>query len=139
MDRSRKNRSGAPEKTGGKSPRAPRSLGVSDEGLRMLVERHLDGVLLVVKGGETPYPIIQAALRKVGEVGGTLLGVVLNNVTIDRLAYHGYYSKSYAANEEWEKGGTPEDEPKRPRLRPIKVRKKGSDDVDDKDVRVSGA
>jgi capsular exopolysaccharide synthesis family protein len=53
-----------------------------------------EGVVFVVHGGKTPYPVVQRAARKITDVHGTILGIVLNNVEADRSGYY-YYGKRY--------------------------------------------
>ena len=55
----------------------------------------VDGVLLVVKGGETPKEAVQRTKRLLQEVHAHLIGVLLNNVDVNSADYH-YYSKYYA-------------------------------------------
>ncbi|NLT68455.1 MAG: CpsD/CapB family tyrosine-protein kinase, partial [Acidobacteria bacterium] len=55
----------------------------------------VDGVLLVVKGGETPKEAVQRTKRLLQEVHAQLIGVLLNNVDVNSADYH-YYSKYYA-------------------------------------------
>jgi Mrp family chromosome partitioning ATPase len=61
----------------------------------------VDAVVLVVKGGETPRELVQLAHGNILNVGGHVIGVVLNN--LDLHADHGYYSyysyETYGARE----------------------------------------
>lgn len=59
-----------------------------------LLSAMVDGAVLVVKAGATPYPLVERALDAVGR--NKALGVVLNRTT-GRAAsdYYGYYSYSY--------------------------------------------
>jgi capsular exopolysaccharide synthesis family protein len=59
-----------------------------------LLSAMVDGAVLVVKAGATPYPLVERALDAVGR--NKALGVVLNR-TMGRAAsdYYGYYSYSY--------------------------------------------
>ena len=54
----------------------------------------VDGVILVARGGMTPYPVVERARKKIEDVHGRVLGVLLNNVELDETGYYGYY-KSY--------------------------------------------
>lgn len=105
----------------------------------LIVAPWADGLVLVVRGGETPYPLVQQALRKVREVGAQVLGVVLNNVELERVSYQGYYQRQYRY-EDREPAGE-EQRPRRravqARLRPVKPDSKEQTDAQDKDVRVS--
>lgn len=49
-----------------------------------------DGVVLVVKSGETPYPVVERARKKIEEVQGRILGVTLNHVEFEHLRYVSY-------------------------------------------------
>lgn len=53
-----------------------------------------DGVVFVVHGNKTPYPLAQRASRKIRDVQGTILGVALNNVEPERGGYY-YYGQRY--------------------------------------------
>ncbi len=54
----------------------------------------VDGVVLVVKGGETPKEAVQRTKRLLQEVHAHLLGTLLNNVDVRSADYY-YYSKYY--------------------------------------------
>jgi exopolysaccharide transport family protein len=53
-----------------------------------------DGVVFITHGGKTPYPVVERATRKIRDVQGTILGVVLNNLEADRGGYY-YYHQRY--------------------------------------------
>jgi capsular exopolysaccharide synthesis family protein len=56
----------------------------------------VDGVLLVVRLGETPRARAQDAVRQLRSVGANLLGIVLNAVPLTRSrSSSGYYSEDY--------------------------------------------
>jgi capsular exopolysaccharide synthesis family protein len=57
-----------------------------------------DGVVLVVKGGETARGAVLHAKRMIQGVGGRLLGTLLNNVDV-RSADYRYYSGGYSYGE----------------------------------------
>jgi capsular exopolysaccharide synthesis family protein len=50
----------------------------------------VDAVLLVVNGGVTPSPMVERTCRKIEQVNGNLIGVVLNNVLPEGSTYYGY-------------------------------------------------
>ncbi len=52
----------------------------------------VDGVILVAHGGETPYPVIERARKKIEAVHGRILGVLLNKVDLDGSRYYGYHN-----------------------------------------------
>jgi len=56
-----------------------------------------DGVILVIKGGETPRPPIQRALQQLSKLDTKLLGVVLNGMDFKKgkYYYHYYYKYHY--------------------------------------------
>ncbi|RJQ49663.1 MAG: polysaccharide biosynthesis tyrosine autokinase [Desulfobacteraceae bacterium] len=54
---------------------------------------HTDGVLLVIRAGETPRPLIQNALGQLHSVKAPILGAVLNGVNTGR--YGSYYYQYY--------------------------------------------
>ncbi len=53
----------------------------------------VEGTILVVKGGSTPREMVRRAELYVSDVGGRLIGVVLNNIDLRREGY--YYSSAY--------------------------------------------
>jgi polysaccharide biosynthesis transport protein len=54
----------------------------------------VDGVILVIKGGETPKEAVQRTKHLLQEVHAHIIGTMLNNVDIRSADYH-YYSKYY--------------------------------------------
>jgi capsular exopolysaccharide synthesis family protein len=54
-----------------------------------------DGVVLVIKGGETPKPAVLRTKRLLQEVHAHLIGTLLNSVDVHSADYY-YYSKYYA-------------------------------------------
>ena len=61
----------------------------------LVISGWVDGVVLVVRGGHTPYPLVQGACRRIQEVKGKLLGIALNDVAADSRYY---YSKGAKAS-----------------------------------------
>lgn len=89
----------------------PPVMAVSDP---LVLAAAADGVLLVVRGGETPYQQVKQANKKLAEVGGKVVGVLLNNVQPDGLGrYDGY--EDYGAYVEEPVEGEPMPEPSVPR------------------------
>lgn len=76
---------------------APPITGVSDASLLV---REMDGTLLVIQHRKHPKAVSNRAKAMIQNVGGNLIGVVLNNINISRdysYYYYGhYYSYSYA-------------------------------------------
>ena len=50
----------------------------------LVLMQHTDGVAFVVKGGDTPHPVVNRAVRKINSVHGRILGAVLNNLDAER-------------------------------------------------------
>jgi len=72
---------------------APPLLPVTDS---VLLSRLVDGVILVVRGEDTPRHVAQEARSKLLKVGAKILGVVLNDVDFERGDYYYYYRDSYS-------------------------------------------
>jgi capsular exopolysaccharide synthesis family protein len=76
---------------------SPPITGVSDASL---LAREMDGVLLVIQHRKHPKAVSNRARAMIENVGGNLVGVVLNNINISKdysYYYYGhYYSYSYA-------------------------------------------
>jgi polysaccharide biosynthesis transport protein len=70
----------------------PPLLGLADAAI---VSRYTDGVILIVKQGNTPMPLLREAQDAVQRGQGRLLGVVLNSVDHRTDRYY-YYSKRYS-------------------------------------------
>ena len=79
---------------------SPPIMGVTDASI---LASEVDGVLLVVQYRKYPRIISSRAKRMIENVGGNLLGVVLNNINILRddyyYYYHSYYSHYYQSDE----------------------------------------
>lgn len=74
---------------------APPLLNVADG---RILSTMVEGVILVVKGGATPREMVRRAEIYISEVGGHLIGVVLNDVDLrrDSYYYHSGYEYSYS-------------------------------------------
>lgn len=59
-----------------------------------IISTYVDGVILVVTQKITKMPDLQAAAVNIKQVGGKLLGVVLNQIKLDKYGSK-YYSKYY--------------------------------------------
>jgi len=85
---------------------SPPIMGVTDASI---LASEVDGVLLVVQYRKYPRIISSRAKRMIENVGGNILGVILNNINILRddyyYYYHSYYSHYYQSDE-----SKPEDE-----------------------------
>jgi Mrp family chromosome partitioning ATPase len=78
-------------------------MGVSDASI---LASEVDAVLLVIQYRKYPRTISTRARRIIENVGGRVLGVVLNNINIMRDDYYYYYHPDYTDN------SPDEDEPK---------------------------
>ncbi|MGD9874792.1 MAG: GumC family protein [Kiritimatiellia bacterium] len=80
---------------------SPPVMGVSDASILV---SEMDAVLLVIQYRKYPKMISSRAKQIIENVGGKLIGVVLNNINIMRddyyYYYHSYYSHYYAPGEE---------------------------------------
>jgi len=87
---------------------SPPIVGVSDSSI---LASEVDGVLLVVQYRKYPRIVSTRAKRMIEQVGGHLMGVVLNNINIMRddsyYYYHSYYSQYYTRSEETGKSPKP--------------------------------
>jgi succinoglycan biosynthesis transport protein ExoP len=71
---------------------APPIIGVSDASLLV---REMDGVLLVVQHRKYPKGVSARAKDTVENMGGKIVGVVLNSINVSR-DYSSYYYQSYS-------------------------------------------
>ena len=84
---------------------SPPIMGVSDSSI---IASEVDGVMLVVQYRKYPRQMSSRAKRLIENVGGTLVGVVLNNINIlrdDSYYYYSSYYSHYASSNEEEPGG----------------------------------
>ena len=72
---------------------SPPIMGVTDASI---LASEVDGVLLVVQYRKYPRMISSRAKRMIENVGGNILGVVLNNINILRDDYYYYYHSYYS-------------------------------------------
>jgi succinoglycan biosynthesis transport protein ExoP len=63
----------------------------------VVLSRQADGVLLVVRAGKTERDEARRSAKKIRDVGGEIVGVVLNEADVDRRS--GYYYKYYGYGE----------------------------------------
>jgi len=73
---------------------SPPLLNVSDS---RILATLVEGVVLVVKGGETPRELAQRAHAYISDVGARVIGAVLNNIDLHRDEYSYYQAYSYDA------------------------------------------
>ncbi len=60
-----------------------------------ILSRLVDAVIITIHGGRTHRDVCKRAIEVVQNVGGHILGVILNNVNIYRASYYDYYYYSY--------------------------------------------
>jgi succinoglycan biosynthesis transport protein ExoP len=68
----------------------------------VLISTMVDGVLLVVHGGKSSRHIVRRSKQLLSDVGAKVLGVVLNNVSLqshDYYYYQSYYGRKYYSKE----------------------------------------
>lgn len=78
----------------------PPVLAVTDS---VILSRYVDGVVLVVRGANTPRKVVHDAKNRLLNVGARMLGVILNDVNIkggDYYYYNRYYYSYYFADEQ---------------------------------------
>ena len=80
---------------------APPILGLADS---LILSRQVDGVMLVVKAGETTRENFKISMKRLGQVQAPVLGVVLNAVDLEnpQYAYYASYYYNYQENAEVE-------------------------------------
>lgn len=61
----------------------------------VVISPHVDGVILVARGGKSPKKAIKSAAARLWNVGAKILGVVLNDVDLERPEYSYYYRDYY--------------------------------------------
>ncbi len=61
----------------------------------VLLSRVVDGVIMVIRGQKTEQNIARDACNKITQVGGKILGVILNGVDVKKGKHHYYYKDSY--------------------------------------------
>jgi polysaccharide biosynthesis transport protein len=58
----------------------------------VVLSKHADGVILVVKAGKTLRDDVTRSVRQVIDVGGSLVGVILNELDLDQRRSYYYYN-----------------------------------------------
>jgi capsular exopolysaccharide synthesis family protein len=87
---------------------SPPIMGVTDASI---LASEVDGVLLVVQYRKYPRMISTRAKRMIENVGGNILGVVLNNINILRDDYYYYYHPYYSHYDQSDESKPPEEIP----------------------------
>lgn len=70
---------------------APPVLSVTDA---QIVSTNVDGTILVVRANKTEKAAVKEAVRLIKQVGGHIIGTVLNDVEVKGSGYYGYYGYS---------------------------------------------
>lgn len=94
-----------------------------------VLSTQVDGVVLVVRFGETGRDAVRRAAKHVLDVGGRLIGVILNDIDTTQKGYRGYYGGYYYQSEY---GADEEEVARGVADRKEKDRGKGGDTGDDK-------
>ncbi len=81
---------------------APPILSVTDT---IVLNRLVDGIVLVVAAGHTKKEVIGKALRSIDKIDGNLLGILMSKVNLKKNRYYGYYHYGYTYGEEQKKKG----------------------------------
>jgi Mrp family chromosome partitioning ATPase len=55
----------------------------------------VDGVVIVIKSGETPRFPIREAIEQLSEVDARIVGAILNNIDFENRSYYYHYYKHY--------------------------------------------
>jgi len=85
---------------------SPPLIGFADA---LVLSRLVDGTVLVVRSEQTPRPSARHAMDLLRQVGGRILGVVVNDVQVERGSYYyGKYSYYQYYNKYYEYGSSPE-------------------------------
>jgi len=58
----------------------------------LILSTIVDSVILIVNGGKSSWESVNRARQELSSVGANVFGVVLNDVAVNHLPYHGYYS-----------------------------------------------
>ena len=61
----------------------------------LLLAPQIDGVMLIVKAGQTNRKMVKKAVEQIRTAKANLIGVILNQVDVKREGYYKYYSKYY--------------------------------------------
>ena len=85
---------------------APPILGLADS---LILSRQVDGVVMVVKAGETTRENFKISMKRLGQVQAPVLGLVLNAVDLENPQYAYYASYYYNYQENAEVDQEPED------------------------------
>lgn len=67
---------------------APPVLSVTDA---QIVSTNVDGTILVVRANKTEKAAVKEAVRLIKQVGGHIIGTILNDVEVKGSGYYGYY------------------------------------------------
>jgi len=63
----------------------------------LILSRHTDGVVLIIRAGDLNRDMIQKAVSQIQHAQANVVGVVLNQVNVRREGYYKYYHKYYSS------------------------------------------
>jgi capsular exopolysaccharide synthesis family protein len=63
----------------------------------LLLSQHVDGVMLVIKAGETNRTIVKDAAQQLTTAGANILGVLLNSADMTKGSYYKYHQQYYGS------------------------------------------
>jgi len=66
----------------------------------LILSTLVDGVILVIRCGETPRELVHRAKQSLEDVNAKIFGVVLNRVDVNRDGYYYYYYRYYYTDEQ---------------------------------------
>ncbi len=78
---------------------SPPLIGFADA---LVLSRQVDGTILVVRNQQTPRPAAKHAKEQLLQVGSRILGVIVNDVKVERGSYY-YYGKYYYYHQYYDK------------------------------------
>lgn len=73
---------------------SPPVLTVSDG---LILGKLVEGIILVVRAGKTPYEIFEKGQRSLENINARIIGVVLNGIDIKKSNYYHYYNHYYSS------------------------------------------
>jgi Mrp family chromosome partitioning ATPase len=79
---------------------SPPSTAVTDA---VVLSKSVDGVVLVIRAGDTAREIVKNGIAQLGDVGAHILGAVLNGVNMGRDSYYYYQYYYYYYGEDMER------------------------------------
>lgn len=72
----------------------PPVLTVSDS---LAINKIVERIILIARSGKTPYNVFERGLRTIDNVGGRIIGIILNAIDMNKSNYY-YYSRYYKSD-----------------------------------------